>query len=50
MGSLIDNDNEVFVGEGQEMEDDEDISLDYMEAQEGQLAKFIASLEDLKKK
>ena len=50
MGSLKDSDNEVLAGEGQKMDDDEDISLGDIEAQEGQLAKFIASLEDLKKK
>ncbi|GFS42516.1 hypothetical protein Acr_00g0080270 [Actinidia rufa] len=37
-------DNEVLAGEGQEP-DDEDISLEDMESQDGQLAKFMASLE-----
>ncbi|GFZ04947.1 hypothetical protein Acr_17g0005190 [Actinidia rufa] len=41
-------DNEVLAGEGQEPED-EDISLEDMESQDGQLAKFMASLEKLKK-
>ncbi|GFY91164.1 hypothetical protein Acr_07g0013600 [Actinidia rufa] len=41
-------DNEVLAGEGQEPED-EDISLEDMESQDGQLAKFMASLENLKK-
>ncbi|GFZ12694.1 hypothetical protein Acr_23g0010790 [Actinidia rufa] len=40
--------NEVLAGEGQEP-DDEDISLEDMESQDGQLAKFMASLEKLKK-
>ena len=49
MGSLKDSNNEVLAGEGQQI-DDEYISLEDMDAQEGPLAKFIVSLEDLKKK
>ena len=49
MGSLKDSNNEILAGEGQQI-DDEYISLEDMDAQEGPLAKFIVSLEDLKKK
>ena len=49
MGSLKDSDNEVLTGEVQDL-DDEAISLEDMDAQEGPLAKFITSLEDLNKK
>ena len=48
MGSIKDSDNEVLAGEGQEM-DDKEIFFDDMKAQEGQLAKFMASFENLKK-
>ena len=40
-------DNEILAGEGQDPEDD--ISLEDMESQDGQLAKFMASLEKMKK-